>query len=124
MVSIGKRSPKSEAKKLAKNVRQYLPQERFLVAPVVEENSDSGHPEEIVPQGERLQPRQIQGRLAMLHGCPHDISAIVTEQRVATSDQLDSIEKFMITRTLPVSQCMDILWTSPATGPIHANDEH
>ncbi len=115
---LGKVSPNFGAAKLARYLRQQLPQERFLVAPVEEEISSSGASPGNDPQDDISQERHNRPRLAILHGCPHKISAIATEPRTATSHHLDSFERFMLVRVLPVSKRIDILWTSP--GPAYA----
>lgn len=121
---LGKGNPNSEAAKLARYLRQQLPQERFLVAPVEEEISISGTLPGNDPHDDTSGERHNRPRLAILHGCPHEISAIATELRTATSHHFDNFEKFMLVKALPASKRIDILWTSPATGPVHAEDEH
>ncbi len=115
-------SPHSEAAKLTRYLRQQFPQERFLVAPVAEGISSSGASPGNDLQDNTSRKSHSRSKLAILHGCP--ISAIATEPRTATSHHLDSFEKFMLIRALPASKRNDILWTSPATGPVHAEDEY
>lgn len=115
---LGKGSPNSEAARLARYLRQQLPQERFLVAPVEEGINSTGASPGNDAQDDTSRERHDRPRLAILHGCPHEISAIATEPRTASSHHLDSFERFMLIRALPVSERVDILWTSP--GPAYA----
>ena len=117
---LGQGNPNSEAGKLARYLRQQLPQERFLIAPMQEVIIGSGTPPRDNTSGER----HNRPRLAILHGCPHEISTIATEPRTATSHFLDSFEKFMLIRALAPSKRIDILYAPPASGPIHAEDEN
>ena len=105
-----KASPNSEAAKLARYLRQQLPQERFLVAPVEGGVSSSAASPGNDPQDDTSGERHNSPRLAILHGCPHKLSAIATESRPATSHHLDNFERFMLIRALPVSKRIDILW--------------
>lgn len=111
-------NPNSEAAKLARYLRQQLPQERFLVAPEEEGISNSSASPGNDPQDDTSGERHNHPRLAILHGCSHELSAIATEPRTATSHHLDSFERFMLVRALPMSTRIDILWTSP--GPAYA----
>ena len=115
---LGKGSPNSEAARLARHLRQQLPQERFLVAPVEEGISNSGASPGNAQQEDTFRERHKSPRLAIMHGCPLEISVIATEPRTATSHHLDSFERFMLIRALPVSKRIDILRTSP--GPVYA----
>lgn len=117
---LGKGNPTSEAAKLAKYLRQQLPQERFLVAPVDEGVFCSGNP----PREDTSGERHNHPGLAILHGCPHETSTIATEPRTAISHHLDNFEKFMLVRALPASKRVDILCAPPVSGPVHAEDEH
>ena len=121
---FGKGNPNSEAAKLARYLRQHLPQERFLVAPVEEGISNSGTPPGNDSLDDTSGVKQNCLGLAILHGCPHEISVIATEPRTATSHHLDNLEKFMLVRTLPAAKRIGILCASPASGPVHAEDEH
>ena len=121
---LGKGNPNSEAAKLARYLRRQLPQERFLVVPVKEGISSSDIPPGNDSHDDTYRERHNRSRLAILHGLPHETSAIATEGRTATSHHLDNFEKFMLVRALPASKRIDILWTSSATGRVHAEDEH
>ena len=128
---LGNASPASEAKKLARHLRQHLPQERFLVAPG----------EEIRAPRPDVQPQQVtkaeqlrkrfwtkqsevdQGGLAVLHGSPHEISAIGTEPGLptqatnltSTANSLPPFDALMVVQSLPISQRIGMLWSSPNT---------
>ena len=112
-------SPNSGAAKFARYLRQGLPQERFLVAPVEEAINSTGSSPGNDPQDDTSGEKHNQPRLAILHGCSHELSAIATEPRTATSHHLDSFERFMLIRALPVSTRIDILWTS-SPGPAYS----
>ncbi len=120
---LGKGSPRLDSAELARRLRHQFPQERFLVAPVTETVGTSDTLQGDSPQSETLQSQRIT-RLAILHGLPHKISVIATEKRADTFHHLDSFERFMIVRILPVLRRIETLWTAPATGPIHAEDDH
>lgn len=121
---FGQGNPNSEAAKLARYLRQKLPQERFLVAPVKDGISSSGSPPVNDSHDDTSRGKSNRLGLAILHGCPHEISVIATEPRTATSHHLDNFEKFMLVRTLPAAKRIGNLCASPASGPVHAEDDH
>ena len=124
---FGKASTRSEVKKLARYLRQQLPQERFLVAPMADSVGRGPESTGLGPvqaqTNQQKQSKRSLGKFAILHGCPHEVSAIATEPRYGTSHLLDAFEKFMLIRTLPASTRIEILWTRPDIGTVGVQDE-
>jgi hypothetical protein len=116
---LGRANPNSEAKKLARCLRQQFPQERFLVAPMAESVDGQESTGPCMTQIQSKKPRRSKrnlGRLGILQGISHQVSVIATEPRSNTSHLLDAYEKFMLVKTLPVSTRIDILWTRAGIG--------
>ena len=118
----------SEAKKLARHLRQRLPQERFLVAAI--EAHAGGEADTIMKQGAQL-PQRYNGKLAILHGMSHDKVIIATKEQDLVRSQENSgylpsrntlhpndlafslgpAERLLVVSSLPLSRRIDILWT-------------
>ena len=124
---LGDANAASEAKKLARHLRQHLPQERFLVAPG-EEIRVAGpdvHLQKATKAGQlrkmvwTKQSEVDPGRLAVLHGCSHEISAIATEPDfliqtnniTSTANRLPPLDALMLVQSLPISQRVKMLWS-------------
>lgn len=90
--------PEAEAKRLAKFLRQRLPQERFLVTAVWQDTGTAAESEI---------------RVIVLHGVPHPTSVIASEAQ-PKSPELSQFEAFMIADSLPSSTRVDIAWSLPA----------
>ena len=86
----------AEAKKLAKILRQQLPEERFLVTTIKHE--DPTQPEEF---------------LVVLHGLPQSVDFLASEAQLAGSN-ISPFEAFMIADSLPGSTQVNIVWSLPA----------
>lgn len=90
--------PEAEVKRLAKFLRQRLPQERFLVTAVWQGTGTAA---------------QSEIRAIVLHGVPHPISVVASEAQ-PKSPELSHFEAFMIADSLPSSIRVDIAWSLPA----------
>ena len=123
---LGRANPNSEAKKLARYLRQQFPQERFLVAPMAERidgQESTGFCTTQIQSKKSKRSKRNLGRLSILQGGSHEVSVIATEPRSNTSHLLDAYEKFMLVKTLPVLTRIDILWTHAGIGTAGVQDE-
>ena len=123
---LGNSNPRSEAKKLAGYLLQRLPQERFLIAPakgmgISRQGADVQHAagnKEASRDSRKKHSTKDRGALIILHGCPHEVSAIATEPSLAeypkffkpSSHYLPHFDALMLVRSLPFSHRIEILW--------------
>lgn len=128
---LGNANPASEAKKLARHLRQHLPQEIFLIAPGEEiraprldvQPQQATKAEQLRKRLWTKQSKVDQGGLAVLHGNSHEISAIGTEpgfptqanNLTSTANSLPPFDALMVVQSLPISERIGMLWSSPTT---------
>ncbi|KAF7506176.1 hypothetical protein GJ744_012156 [Endocarpon pusillum] len=122
---LGMASPRSEAKKAAKYLRNHLPQERFLVSTISPDTTKNFL--------SKKKSNADWGSICVLQGISHRASLVATETQPSQQAQISSparqsasgrnilhshaasvlnpFEKFMIVSSLPNHKRVDIVWS-------------